>query len=491
MAQTTQYTKILLSKKTGKEVTSYSGGYGTAYDSKTRSQSIVDSLGNITFETSPKERVSHIVKNRFILTSEESGRVVESAVIDERGNRLIPSDNQSFNMPWLSNEWIISSKQGKDAVYDYNGNQIIPYSDRIRLAGKKRFFVLKENQWFLYDFRGKQMSSRGFKKDYDFENERALIINENGQSEIIGTEGQTLHQFSKQIVNIHSYPYLITKNQATGKYGIIDTDENILAEEIFDGAVPEYFSGQNYIYLKKKGKTTVFNKKEKKLYPNSFKDLVPLSKDLFSFYSNSSKKTGMVSLLGETIAAPEYDFVKSFRISGKDFIYLKKEKEEKLLDKDLQNILDANIQVIAFYPGFLIVKKEDAYYTFSVSDRSLTVLKDIVFIKEQEPDFYNILNLYSKPVVCKNSSNLYGILNENGKEIVPFTYDDIVVFENSENEMIVKKDGKYGVINFQNEPLKEIMYDKYVWQKEVLKLDKDRKTDVIYFTRFKNIGSSL
>lgn len=491
MAQTTQYTKILLSKKTGKEVNSYSKGYGTAYDAKSKTYSIVDSLGNTTYEASPRERVSHIVKNRFILSSEESGRLIETAVIDEKGNQMIPADDQSFNMPWLSNEWIISSKQGKDAVYDYNGKQIIAYSDRIRLAGKKRFFVLKEGQWFLYDFQGKQLSSRGFKKDYDFEGERALIINEDGQSEIIGTEGQTLHLFSKQVTNIHSYPYLITKNQSTGKYGIIDTDENVLAEEIFDGAVPEYFSGQNYIYLKKKGKTTVFNKKEKKLYPNNFKDLVPLTKDLFSFYSNTSKKRGMVSLLGETVVSPEYDFIQNFNISGQDFIYLKKGKEEQFLDKNLQNILGADLRVIAFYPGFLIVKKEDAYYSFSVSDRSLAVLKDIVFIKEQEPDFYNILNLYSKPVVCKNSSNLYGILNENGKEIVPFAYDDIIVFENSENEIIVKKDGKYGVINFQNEPLKEIMYDKYVWQKEVLKLDKDRKTDVIYFTRFKNIGSRL
>lgn len=491
MAQTTQYTKILLSKKTGKEVTSYSKGYGTAYDAKARTYSIVDSLGNVTFEASSKERISHIVRNRFILTAEESGRSVQSAVIDEKGNQVILAEDQSFNTPWLSNEWIIASKLGKDAVYDYSGKQIIPYSDRIKPAGKKRFFVLRENQWLLYDFHGKQVSSRSFKKDYDFEEGRALIINENGQNEIIGTDGQTLHQFSRQITNIHSYPYLITKNQATGKYGIIDTEENILAEEIFDGAVPEYFSGQNYIYLKKKGKTTVFDKKEKKLYPNNFKDLVPLSQDLFSFYSNASKKTGIVNLQGETVVAPEYDFVNSFSISGKDFIYLKKGNEEKLLNKDLQNILEENSRIIAFYPGFLIVKKDNGYYKFSVSDRSFTILKDIISIKEQEPDFYNILNLYSKPVVCKNSSNLYGILNENGKEIVPFAYDDIVVFENSENEIIVKKDGKYGVINFQNEPLKEIIYDKYVWQKEVLKLDKDRKTDVIYFTRFKNIGSRL
>ncbi|MDR2238624.1 MAG: WG repeat-containing protein [Chryseobacterium sp.] len=491
MAQTTQYTKILLSEKTGKEVSSYSGGYGTAYDVRTRTYSIIDSLGNITFETSPKERISHIGRNRFILTAEEPGGPVQAGVIDEKGNTVIPSDHQSFNRPWLSNDWIISSRQGKDAVYDNQGKQILPYSDRIRQAGKTRFFVLRDNQWFLYDFQGRQMSSRSFKKDYDFEEGRALINNENGKSEIIGTEGQTLHQFSKQISDIHSYPFLITKNQATGKYGIIDTEENILAEEVFDGATPEYFNGKHYIYLKKKGKVTVFDKEEKKLYPNPFKDLIPLSKGLFRFYGSSSNKSGIVTIQGEVMMAAEYDYINNFTLSGKNFIYLKKGKEEKLLDKDLQNILEENMQVIAFYPGFLIVKKDNGYYRFSVTDRSLAILKDIVFIKEQQPDFYNILNLYSKPVVCKNSSNLYGILDENGKETVPFIYDDIVVFENAENEIVVKKDGKFGVTNFQNEPLKKIMYDKYIWLKEVLKLEKDRKTDVIYFTRFKNIGSRL
>lgn len=85
-----------------------------------------------------------------------------------------------------------------------------------------------------------------------------------------------------------------------------------------------------------------------------------------------------------------------------------------------------------------------------------------------------------------NNANLYGILDGKGTEIVPFSYEDIIAFENFENEIVVKKDGKYGVLNFQNEPLTEIIYDKYTWMKEVLKLNKDKKTDLIYFTRFRN-----
>ncbi|WP_139785328.1 WG repeat-containing protein [Chryseobacterium phocaeense] len=488
MAQTNQYTKILLSKKIGKEVYSYSEGYGTTYDSKNKKQSIVDSLGNITFE-SPYS-ISHIFKNRFVLTSAQSARI-QSAIIDEKGNELFPLAEQSFNTPWLSKKWIISSKTGKEALYDYNGKEIIAHAERIQFAGEDRFFVLKDKIWNLYDLNGKQISSRNFKENYHFENGRTLIVNEDQQSEIIDLNGQTLHKFSAQIYSLAAYPYLITKNKATGKYGLVDPEENILAEEIFDDAAPEYFGAKEYVYLRKKGKATIFNKKDKKLYPNNFKYLTPLFNGLFSVYHDKLKKSGVVNLQGELVVPQEYDFVQSFSISGRDFIYLKNEKEEKFLDKDLKNILESNTQVIAFYPDQLIIRKQDAYYRFSVSDGTVLPLKDIISIKKQEPDFFNIFNLYSKPVVCKNNANLYGIMDENGKEIVPFIYDDIIVFENSENEIVVRKNDKYGVVNFQNEPLKEIIYDKYYWQKEVLRLDKDKKQEILYFTRFKNRGSLL
>jgi hypothetical protein len=112
-----------------------------------------------------------------------------------------------------------------EAVFDYNGKEIIPYSDKIRFSGKNRFFVLKDKKWFLYDFNGKQISDREFKEYYSFEEGRALITNEDNQYEIIGIDGQTLHKFSKQVVDINAYPYLITKNKTTGKYGLIDAEE--------------------------------------------------------------------------------------------------------------------------------------------------------------------------------------------------------------------------------------------------------------------------
>lgn len=485
MGQTNQYTKVLLSKKTGKEVSSYSDGFGIAYDPVSKKQSIVDAKGNITFELPYRGGLSHIFKNRFILYSEEESKR-KSAIIDEKGKELVPLEDQDFNTPWWSKERIIASKQGKEAVYDYNGKLIIPDSDKIRFAGKDAFFVLKDKKWFLYDFNGKQLSDREFKDDYNFENGRALILNEENQKEIIGKNGQTLHQLSKNVVDINAYPYLITQNKSTGKYGLIDPEGNIIADEIYSDITPEYFGKKEYIYLTKSNKTTVFNKKDQKLYPNNFKYLYALSNHFFRVYSDKTDQSGIVDLNGNMVIPQEYSFIKNFTVSGKDFIYLKKGNEEKLLDKELRNILNEGDQIVGFYTENLIIKRQDQYYRFLVSNKSTVELKDVKQIKNQDVEYFNILNEYSKPLVCMNNANLYGILDAKGTEIVPFTYEDIIAFENFENEIVVKKEGKYGVLNFQNEPITDIIYDKYTWMKEVLKLSKDKKTDLIYFTRFRN-----
>lgn len=490
MAQTNQYTKVLLSKKAGKEVSSYSDGFGIAYDPVSKKQGVIDAKGNITFESQYKGGISHIFKNRFILYSEE-GNKRKAAIIDEKGNELVPLEDQDFNTPWWSKERIIASKQGKEILYDYNGKLIIPESDRIRFVGKDAFFVLRDKKWFLYDFNGKQISNREFKDDYNFENDKALIINEENQPEIIGKNGETLHKFSKNVVDINAYPYLITQNKATGKYGLIDINDIVLADEIYSDITPEYFGKKDYVYLRKNGKATVFNKKDQKLYPNTFKYLTPLFNDLFSVYSDKTEKAGIVDLHGNLTVPQEYDYIKNFTIAGKDLIYLKKGNEEKLFDITLKNILNEEDQIVGFYPDNVLIKRKDQYYRFSVANQSVSELKGIKVVKNQGLEYFNILNEYSKPFVCMNTDNLYGILDGKGTEIVPFVYEDIIAFDNFENEIVVKKEGKYGVSNFQNEPLTDIIYDKFFWMKEVLKVTKDKKTDFIYFTRFRNDLSGI
>jgi len=91
-AQTNQYKEILLSKQVGKEVRFYNNGYGIISDPNTGNSSIVDSLGTISFNYPFKSEILRLSKDRFILKVKEGESNGKTALIDGNGNQLIPLD---------------------------------------------------------------------------------------------------------------------------------------------------------------------------------------------------------------------------------------------------------------------------------------------------------------------------------------------------------------------------------------------------------------
>ena len=484
IAQTDQYKEILLSKQIGKKVDSYRNGYGTIYNLKTRNENIVDSLGNIVYTSPINSSILHISKNKFILYLNEKNYKRKEGIIDEKGNYLIIPEYQDIGNWWNYKERIIITKNGKDGLFDYEGKQIIPFSDKISFAENDRFLVQNLGFWQIYDFDGKLVSDRKFDDDFYFEKGKALIDNE-----IIDINGKTLHTLKNHsIYSIENYPYLKTQNQDTKKYGLIDTDENIIAEEIYDEIFPEYsLENQGVIYLKRNKKTDVFSVKNKRIYPTDFDYINYFFGDLFSVYDEKTQKKGIINLNNKILFPQEFELAEHYNVSGEDFIYLKKGKEEQLLDKNLKLVLNSEFQLIAVFKNSFYFQNENQFFRFSVLDKTLAELQDVVLVKPQSLFFHNPIERYSTPIICKNKNGKFGLINGSGKEIVPFIYDDIIAFPNFENQLVVKNNGKYGVINYENEPLKEIIYDKYKWNKEVLHLEKNKNSESIYFTRIKNI----
>ncbi|EJL75153.1 WG repeat-containing protein [Chryseobacterium populi] len=469
MAQTDQYTQILLSKKIGKEVHFYSKGYGIISDSKTGRSGIVDSLGNITFNDSFKSEISRLSENRFILKGKEGNFRGKVALIDEKGTELIPMDNFRYRT-WENKERLIYSKAGIESVYDYNGKQVIPSSDKIEFASENRIFVKKGGAWFIYDYDGKQVSDRAFDEDLRFYKGRVYITTGIGKGEIIDSNGKTLSQISNHYIeDINGFPFLVTKNIAKSRYGIVDESETVLADEIYEQA----FVGRKYIYLIKDNKVNIFSKAEKKVYPTEFHYVNHLFDGLFkSLKDDKNPKIAVLKTDGEVIFPKEFDVVEAFKIEGEDYLYVSKENEEQLLDKNLKNILDEGYQIEKVFFDNLIVKKDDIFYKFSPKNRSYTALKNIASIKPFQ--FY-------PAIICKNKENFYGMLDEEGNEVIPFMYDDIVTFL-GENEIVVQKGKKFGLTNHKGEPLKEVIYDKYSTDRKGIKLTRVNDSEYLYFT---------
>lgn len=467
--KTDQYKQILLSKKVGKEVHSYTKGYGIITDSGTGNSSIIDSSGIISFNYPFKSEILRLSKDRFILKVKEGESNGKTALIDGNGNQLIPLDKFKYKT-WENKDRLIISKDGKDGVYDYDGRQIIPFQDKIEFANDSRFFIKKDKLWFIYNFEGQQVSDREFKENLKFYKGKVFLNTGLKTGEVIDIDGKTVSQFSNNYIeDINGFPFLITKNIARNKYGIVDENEQVLAENIYNQA----FVGRNYIYLIKDNKVSVFSKAERKLYPTEYSYVNHLFNGVFkTLKDNKNPKIAVIKANGEVILPKEYDVVEAFKIKGEDYVFVSKDSEERLLDKNFENIIDDGFQIEKIFFNNVIVKKDEVYYKFSPKEKSYTPIKDVVSIKPFQ--FY-------PAIIGKNKENLYGMLDEEGREIVPFMYDDIVSFS-SADEVVVQKGDKFGVTNFKNEPLKDVIYDKYSTDNKKLTLTKDKESEVLDFT---------
>ena len=438
-------------------------------DAKTGTSGIVDSLGNITFSYPFKSEISRLWKDRFILKVKSGNSTGKTALIDEKGSELIPLENFRFRT-WENKDRLICTKQGKECVYDFNGKQIIPFSEKIEFGSENRFFVKVNGSWFIYDFDGKQVSDRAFTTDLRFYKGRTYISTGEKSGEIIDNNGKTLTKISDHNVdNINAFPFLVTLDAAKNRYGIINDTEKVIADEIYDQA----FVGREYIYLTKDDKVSIFSKKEGKVYDLDYQYVNPLFNGLFkTSQDQNNPKAAVVRLSGEVVFPKEYDRVEGLTIAGEKYIYLRKNDEETIVDKNLKNILKEDYEIEKIFPNTIILNKDNNYYKFSPKDREYIELKDL---KEIKP-----LEMYPM-IIGKNADNFYGVLNENGKEIIPFVYDDIITFSGA-NELVIRKGNKFGISNHKNEPLAEVVFDKYVQDKKGIKLMKGKDFQFIYFT---------
>lgn len=469
LGQTDQYKQILLTKKLGREVRSYTKGYGMITDAKTGTSGIVDSLGNITFNYPFKSEISRLWKDRFIIKVKSGNSAGKTALIDEKGKELIPLDSFRFRT-WENKDRLIYTKQGRECVYDFNGKEIIPFSEKIEFGSENRFFVKKGDVWMIYDFDGKQVSDRTFSTDLRFYKGRTYISTGENSGEIIDNNGKTLTVITNHNVdNINAFPFLVTLDASKNRYGIIDEKEKVIADEIYDQA----FVGREYIYLTKDDKVSLFSKKEKIVYHLDYHYVNPIFNGLFKTSQDQyNPKAAVVRLTGEIVFPKEYDRMEGLTIAGEKYVYLRKNDEETIVDKNLKNILKEDYEIEKIFPNTIIVSKDNAYYSFSPKDGQYIELKGFKEIKPLE--MYPML-------IGKNVDNFYGMLSGEGKEIVPFVYDDIITFSGA-NEFIVKKDNKYGVTNHKNEPLAEVIFDRYIQDKKGIKLVKGKELQFIYFS---------
>ena len=186
-------------------------------------------------------------------------------------------------------------------------------------------------------------------------------------------------------------------NNIEGKYGLIDSKGNILAEPIYD----KVSTNDGFIFAKLNDNYGVLK---------NGKEVVPFDYNGFYGYSN-----------GNIIASRPLT-----------------EKEEKTYQKELEKIEEESNN-----------QEEDEYYEeyYSEGDNSKIIGK------------FGLIDTTNKIIIPFKGK--YGIINKSNKKILDFSFDKIFPIEegNGEAYLKTKKGRKYGCIDSQAKIIAEAIYD--------------------------------
>ena len=117
-----------------------------------------------------------------------------------------------------------------------------------------------------------------------------------------------------------------------------------------------------------------------------------------------------------------------------------------------------------------------------IYDHVAFVLGDLLEIKDES----RFRTYCQDSLLQVKSNNKYGLINLEGKEIIPCKYDELTIFDWEEKLLQVKLDSKYGLINLEGKEIIPCKYDEelriFDWNKEFILEDNN------YFRRVAKIG---
>ncbi|HFK5505736.1 WG repeat-containing protein [Elizabethkingia anophelis] len=371
------------------------------------------------------------------------------------------------------------------------------------ITGWTRIHLIKPNKYgyvdreknvkisFIYDFIN-PFDNKGFA--YIKRNAKSGYIDINNK-EVIPAEYDYLSpEFSNDLVSANK----------RGNWGYLGRDGKVVVPFVYSYAEPYTNTGVSKV---SKGKYFgVINKLGKEVVPIEYDDIVCTDTDLF-FIAKRNKKWAFFTLEGKQKTEFIYDevFYKSEnRIKDQFFsnriAAVRKGAKTFFVDDSFKNTFGMEFQKIAPFDinGKAIVKTEDKYRI--INEQGKFILKpayDTIYhykvdnsnfspkfsfyiatkgnshvllnhklqkVAEQQNNWENFFSYKIKInnedkiyiVYQLNENSGYGMVNESGKLMLPFVYDELELFNNQ--YFIAVKDDKYGVIDMEGKELYPFEY---------------------------------
>lgn len=350
----------------------------------------------------------------FIYNFNENGyaKVIKNekyGIINTKGEEIIKCEYDYMGIE--ENRYIQIGKNDKYGLVDINAEKIIldcEY-DQIFQCFQGEFLVKKDDTYYYYKPREKYAEKMSDEWKNDFENK--FVILKSTENYIVVYLRKTGHN---EEIDIEKFD----KNRGVwieidGKYGYINKNGEFLVECKYNYANPIY-----------DGKYTVV--------------------------SDGNDKCGLMNNETlELVIECKYEFIHNIDSIPKDYLVAIDEETNYILDKQGNIIKKCNYGIILKDPY------NPKYYVTTTNDNKMGIIDEN--FNEILECKYDKACVYKDIIICVEDNGRKTILDLNLNEIKRLDeYDDVYYAE--EEYIIVKKDDKYGVIDFKGNEILECKY---------------------------------
>ena len=138
-----------------------------------------------------------------------------------------------------------------------------------------------------------------------------------------------------------------------------------------------------------------------------------------------------------------------------------------VMNQDGEEVITPSYQEMIIIPD---EEKEIFICTYDVDEQTGTYKTKVINSKNEEvfteyDQVEAIDNIdknnnvwYEKNILKVSKNGKYGLIDFNGKELLPIEYDEITTLDGMENSLIIKKDGKVGLVNDNGSILIDVNY---------------------------------
>ena len=307
-----------------------------------------------------------------------------------------------------------------------------------------------------------------------------------------------------QIEQITDYKYFVSKSQDSQKFGVIDTNGNVVIDEQYDDVQIPNPSKAVFICINGDS-SKVFNSEAQEIYTefgeistlrlkNTSSDLI-YEKSVLKYEQNG--KFGLIGIDGKKLTEPIYDSIDTLQYKEGELIVKQNDKYGIINQKGyiLVDIEYDEITADGFYDmetqyrydGYIVANKTDMGYRYGYVSHDGKQILDALY-----NDLKRITNISDEePYLLVAENGRYGVMKKS-TQIISNEYQSIS-YDASNNIFVVQKGQKYGVMDFSGKQIIECKYPQIDVKGRNIYVTKDDNMVEVYDTsgNLTNMSSDL